>query len=192
MPRPPKAIDRRFVTKLMILEELPRLPLHLRRRLQAIRLIYDNLSTEVAANVVGVTRRTAQRWLAVWNNHGADVLLKRVKRGPKRKITEDQFRRELYPLILTAEGKQMTTWSLAEVQRRLAKKTEIRMSYSTLRRIFRRFGYRPPVPPRKLRTEQPTIWNHPWPREYGRSLTDYLRQHETAFDGGASGERPSR
>jgi|SRR5436189_3875241 len=122
MARPPKALDKRFVTKLMILEELPRLPLHLRRRLQAIRLIYDNLSTEVAADVVGVTRRTAQRWLAVWNNHGADALLKRVKRGPKRKITEDQFRRELYPLILMADGQQMTTWRLAEIQRKLAER----------------------------------------------------------------------
>jgi len=184
MPRPPKAIDKRFATMTMIIEELPRLPPHLKRRLRAIRSLYDKVSTSDAADIVGVSRITVQRWLAVCNNDRPDALLKRVKRGPQRKISPDQFNRDFYPLLLTADGRQMSTWSLADVQRRLAKKDGFRVSYSTLRRTFRRFGYRPPVPPRKLRAEQPATWNHPWPREYGRSLTDYLRSQEASLDGG--------
>ncbi len=88
--------------------------------------------------------------------------------------------RDLYPLLLTADGRQMSAWSLADVHRRLLKKDEIQMSYSTLRRTFRRFGYQPQAPPKKapasLRAGRPHEWNYPWPAEYGRSMADFLQK----------------
>ena len=187
MPRPSKAINQRFATLTMILDELPRLPSHLRRRLEAIRILYHRVSTSDAADIARVSRRTVQRWLATWNSDGPDTLLRRVKRGPKRKICRDQFDRDLYPLLLTADGRQMSAWSLADVHRRLLKKDEIQMSYSTLRRTFRRFGYQPQAPPKKapasLRAGRPHEWNYPWPAEYGRSMADFLQKQEMANDG---------
>jgi len=186
MPRPSKAINQRFTTLRMILGELPRLPSHLRRRLEAIRILYHRASTSDAADVAKVSRRTVQRWLAVWNTDGPDVLLHRVKRGRKRKISPDQFQRDLYPLLLKADGQQMSAWSLADVHRRLLKKDEIQMSYSTLRRTFRRFGYQPQTAQRKvpasLQAGQWRKWTHPWPPEYGCSMAD-LQKQEMANDG---------
>ena len=179
MPAPPKRIDKRFATVLMIADELAILPPHLRIRLEAVWFLYGNDSTQEVAETLEVSRRSVQRWLATWNKFGPNALLARTKRGPKRKISREAFYAKLHPLIVGANGEVMPTWSIADVQRRLAQSNEIQVSRATLRLAFRRFGYRPRRPTRRPAPE-PIVgttsnWEHPWRSEYGNCLADFLQ-----------------
>ena len=163
----------------MIADELAILPPHLRIRLEAVWFLYGNDSTQEVAETLEVSRRSVQRWLATWNSLGPNALLARTKRGPKRKITREVFDQKLRPLILDGNGEVMPTWSIADVQRRLAQSNEIQVSRATLRLAFRRFGYRPRRPTRRPAPE-PTVgttpnWKYPWSPECGTSLADFLQ-----------------
>lgn len=163
----------------MIADELAILPPHLRIRLEAIWFLYGNDSTQEVAETLEVSRRSVQRWLATWNKFGPNVLLARKKRGRKRKITREVFCQKLRPLILAGDGEIMPTWSIADVQRRLAQSNEIQVSRATLRLAFRRFGY-PPRHPQQRPAPVLTVgttpnWKYPWSPECGTSLAEFLQ-----------------
>ncbi len=160
MPRIAEPIDMRFATTRMILDEMAKSPRAINLRLRAILALYTGSSRQEAADASGVSRRTLQRWFRIWNAFGPDALIARHKRGPKRKISRQQFDEKILPLILTAEGRESSGWSVAEVQRKLARDKGMTTTYSTLLRSFRWNG-RHPKPTRNDR--KPAIQDKPWP-----------------------------
>lgn len=180
MPAKRTQVVKRYATIEMIVREWEVLPLHLKRRLEAIWFLYDCDSTREVANDVGASQRSVQRWLSTWNSLGPNALLARKKPGPKRKIDREVFRQKLLPLILDFNGEARSNWTITEVQRALAHDSEIKVSRPTLERAFRRFGY-PPRPPQRTpsavaKADIPHDWKHPWRPVYGSSLTDYLNK----------------
>jgi len=182
MPRIAEPIDQRFATKRMILDEMAVSKYPIKLRLRVILAIYCGCSRQEAADGSGVSRRTVQRWFRMWNDRGPDALIARHKRGPKRKISRQQFDEKILPLILTAEGRESSGWSVAEVQRKLARDKGMATAYSTLLRAFRWNGRYPNRRMKERSRREPAIrdepWSYPWPKEYGQSLADFLKKSE--------------
>src|SRR5882762_1049984 len=121
MPKIPEPIDKRFATNRMIWDEMAASRPAIKLRLRAMLALYTGSSRQEAADAAGVSRRTLQRWFRIWNALGPDALIARHKRGPRRKISRQQFDQNILPLILTADGRESDEWSVAEVQRKLAR-----------------------------------------------------------------------
>ncbi|QIO20867.1 helix-turn-helix domain-containing protein [Haloarcula sp. JP-L23] len=68
------------------------------RRLCFIKNLYFDDSTERAAQRVGVSRHTGDRWLARWNDAGVDGLRPSFAGGPPAKLSPEQFE-EFFTLL---------------------------------------------------------------------------------------------
>lgn len=173
MSRSPNPVNRSHSTKydLMVASSVdtPRAT-----RLYAIYCGYENLSRKVIAEISHVSERTVRRWFAAWNQGGADLLLNkpRHRSGRKPKLAREEFEAKILPLIRTADGDVAPFWSLADVQRKAERELGITISYSALRRYFRKRGLRP----RRQPAAKSSSWDLPWPEQYGRSLSDYLQK----------------
>jgi transposase len=176
-----------------------------KKRLATILVLYQGGNLRMAAETVDVCTRTVQRWLNRWNAGGLETLTRRHKCGRKRTISNQVVDTIIRPLIPMDNGQERPNWTVAELQRELSAKHNLNVPYVTLLRTLRHNGLRPepertnhgskPDEPwcygrtqsdylqqseaAKPETDEP--WDCPWPRDYGRSLADYLRESGTSF-----------
>lgn len=149
-----------------------------RKRLNAIELIWDAdsmFSRTRLAELAGVSRRQLHRWITAFNDGGLQELLYPHRRplGRSRRISVTDFNRKVRPLVQAKETRGIP-WSVKEVRQTLAAQFDLQVSARTLRRYLARSGFRPTPRPLKPKREEP--WTYPWPRQYGRSLGDFLQK----------------
>ena len=119
------------------------------RRLCFIKNLYFGDSTKIAAQRVGVSRFTGDRWLARWNEDGVDGLRASFAGGRPAKLSPDQFE-EFFSLL--EEGQP---WTPQEIDNLLWDRYSVTYDRAHLARILRADGMQY-AKPRPMDSRQPS------------------------------------
>lgn len=127
-----------------------------RRRLDVLWLLHHGHTRAEAAAITGVTRKTAQEYVALYRSGGLQAL-----RHTERPVPVSQL--EAHAETLLASFRQQPVRSVAEAAERIERLTGLRRGPSQVRAFLRRHGlsYQRlaaiPVPPKKT---SPNTWPH--------------------------------
>lgn len=126
------------------------------RRMMAMRMLFLGYSHNQVAEIMFVTRRTIQMWIARFNAQGIDGLKDVKKPGRPRKISPEQTEKYT-PLITNPQEAGETHWTARKFHGYLAKQFEHEVSYRTVVRWLHDNNYRLKVP-------------QPWPDRQDEAL----------------------
>jgi len=133
------------------------------RRLCFIKNLYFGDSTKIAAQRVGVSRFTGDRWLAEWNEDGVDGLRPSFAGGRPAKLSPDQFE-EFFTLL--EEGQP---WTPQEIDDLLWERYGVSYDRAHLARILRADGMQY-AKPRPMDSRQPPDAEEDFRERLGEAL----------------------
>ena len=138
-------------------------------RLHAIELFDENIHNAEVARRVGVARSAVVRWRKTWEEQGP-AGLEMTKRGPKPKLTDDQWQ-EITKLLLLGPnecGYDTQLWTLPRIADLIHRTTGVAYHPGYVWDILHRLGWscqKPRTLAKERNEEAIQRWiNEDWPR----------------------------
>ena len=140
------------------------------RRLRAMALVQDGLSSAQVAQQLGVDPRTVRRWKAVYRNDGAEGLKTRRAPGRQSRLSKGQ-RRDLVKRLLrgaVAEGYDTDLWTCPRIVGLIELRYHVRYHVDHIPRLMKTLGFSCQKPERRARERDEQAiqaWiDHDWRR----------------------------
>lgn len=118
-------------------------------RVSACEALEKNVSVDVLAEVLKVSRSSLFEWQKTYRAHGADALRTKKTRGPKSKLSDGQLS-QLYRLIVGNDPRQlsfgMALWTRGIIQELILRQFGVRLSLVSVGSILANLGLSPQRP----------------------------------------------
>ncbi len=140
------------------------------RRMRALSLVQDGLSSAAVAGQLGVDPRTVRRWKTAYRQAGADGL--KTKRAPGRqsRLSKTQ-RRDLVRRLLrgaVSQGYHTDIWTCPRIVGLIERHYRVRYHVDHIPRLMKTFGFSCQKPERQARERDERAiqaWiDRDWPR----------------------------